>query len=138
MHRLINQLSKKPLSKKQHGFTLLEVMIALLFVAMGIVTVIQVTANHVSNMSELEKRIIASWVASNKIAEIRHEARTSKVKTGGDTDRVKMGGMRWRSRANIEKTEVERVFLLTVEVRDDNNTDRGVYASVTSAVTDRL
>lgn len=130
--------SSARISRNQSGFTLLEVLIALLFVAMGIVTVIEVTSKHVSNVSELEKRIIASWVASNKIAEIRHEARTDKVKTGGKTDRVKMGGMSWRSRAKIEETEVERVFLLTVEVRDDNNKDRGIYASVTTAVTDRL
>jgi len=133
MHRAPTKLANP-----QRGFTLIEVMVALLFVALAITTIIEVTTQHVGNLSELEKRVLASWVASNKIAEIRHDARTEKIKTGGKTDRVKMGGMRWRSRAKVEETEVERVYLLTVEVRDDNNKDRGVYASVTTAVTDRL
>ena len=116
----------------------MEVLIALIFVAMGVVTVIEVTSQHVNNLSELEKRVLAGWVASNKVAEIRHEAKTDKIRTGGKTDRINMGGMRWRTRAKIESTDVERVFLLTVEVRDDNNAERAVYASVTTAVTDTL
>ena len=100
----------------QQGFTLIEVLIALIFVAMGVVTVIEVTGQHVNNLSELE----------------------DKIRTGGKNDRIDMGGIRWRTRAKIEATDVERVFLLTVEVRDDNHVDRAVYASVTTAITDRL
>jgi len=136
MQRQAKQFTRGPQGRQQ-GFTLIEVMIALLFVAMGIVTVIEVTSSHVNNITELEKRILASWVASNKIAEMRHNARTNKVKTGGKNDSVKMGGMSWR-RAEVKETEVERVFLVTVEVRDDKNKDRGIYASVTTALTDRL
>ena len=113
-------------------------MIALVFVSFGIVTVIEVTTQHVKNLSELEKRVLAGWVASNKIAEIRHEAKTDKVRTGNQSDRVEQGGMRWRTKARMEKTDVERVFLLTVEVRDDNDAEHGLYATATTAVTDKF
>jgi len=126
-----------PTRSKSAGFTLIEVMVALIFVSLGIVTIIEVTSQHVNNLSELEKRVLASWVASNKAAEIRHDAKTDRVKSGSDTDRVKMGGMQWRTRAKLEETEVERVYLLKVEVRDDNNSQRGVYANITTAITDR-
>lgn len=129
---------KQSVSQKQSGFTLLEVLVALVFVAFGIVTVIEVTSQHVNNLAELEKRVLASWVASNKVAEIRHDAKTDKVRSGSKNDRIKMGGMRWRTRAKITETDVDRVFLITVEVRDDNNADRAIYSSVTTAVTDRL
>jgi len=122
--------------KQQTGFTLIEVMVALMFVSLGIVTVIEVTSQHVNNLSELEKRVLASWVASNKAAQIRHEAKTDRVRSGSKNDRMKMGGMRWRTRAILNETDVERVFLLTVEVRDDNDADRGIYSSITTAVTD--
>ena len=125
-------------SQKQSGFTLIEVLVALVIVSLGIVSVIQVTSQHVSNISELEKRMLASWVASNHIAEIRHDAKVNKIRGNGKTERYKMGGHQWRSRAKIEETDVERVFLLTVEVSDDSNIDKKVYASMTSAVTDRL
>lgn len=123
---------------KQSGFTLIEVLVALLIVSLGIVSVITVTSQHVSNISELEARMLASWVASNHIAEIRHDAKLNRIKGSGKTERYKLGGRDWRSRARVEETEVERVFLLTVEVSDDSNIEKKVYARMTSAVTDRL
>ncbi|MFT6408473.1 MAG: general secretion pathway protein I [Arenicella sp.] len=125
-------------ANQQSGFTLIEVLVALLIVSLGVGSVIQVTAKHVSNISELEKRMLASWVASNQIAEIRHDAKIDKIRSGGKTERSQLGGHEWRSRIKIEKTDVERVFLLTVEVADDNHADKKVYANMTSAVTDRL
>ncbi len=125
-------------AKKQSGFTLIEVLVALLIVSLGIISVIQVTSQHVSNISELEKRMLASWVASNHIAEIRYDAKVNKIRGNGKTERYTMGGRDWRSKARIEETEVERVFLLTVEVSEDSNLEKTIYASMTSAVTDRL
>ncbi len=124
--------------KSQTGFTLIEVLLALVIVSLGVVSVIQLTARHVNNIGELEKRMLASWVASNHIAEIRHEAKVERVREGGQNERFEMGGHEWRSRARIEETDVERVFLLTVEVSDDSNLEKKVYASMTSAITDRL
>ncbi|MBL4670936.1 MAG: type II secretion system minor pseudopilin GspI [Arenicella sp.] len=125
-------------ASRQSGFTLIEVLVALLIVSLGIVSVIQVTAKHVSNITELERRMLASWVASNYMAEIRHDAKVDKIRSGGKTERVKLGGHEWRLKANIEETEVEKVFLVTIEVADDSNIDKKVYANVTSAVADRL
>lgn len=124
--------------KHQSGFTLIEVLVALLIVSFGVISVIQGTARHVSNISALEKRMLASWVASNHIAEIRHDAKVEKIRSGNKTERVELGGHEWRSKVKIEKTDVERVFLLTVEVADDSNIDKKVFANMTSAVTDRL
>jgi len=131
------RVPKSTLSK-QVGFTLIEVVVALLIVSLGIVSVIQVTSEHVSNISELEKRMLASWVASNHVAEIRYNAKVDRVKSGGKTERYKLGGHDWRSRARVEETDVERVFLLTVEVTSGSSADKKVYASITSAVTDLL
>jgi len=131
------RVPKSTLSK-QVGFTLIEVVVALLIVSLGIVSVIQLTSEHVSNISELEKRMLASWVASNHVAEIRYNAKVDRVKSGGKTERYKLGGHDWRSRARVEETDVERVFLLTVEVTSGSSADKKVYASITSAVTDLL
>jgi len=99
-------------NRRETGFTLLEVLVAILIVSLGVVSIIQVTAQHVNNLVELEKRMMASWVASNHIAEIRYDARTEKLKTGGKTERYKLGGQSWRSRAKVDETEVERVYLV--------------------------
>ncbi len=123
---------------KQRGFTLIEVMVALVFVAMGIATVIQVTTSYVSNITELEKRQLASWVASNHIAQIRFDAETNRVRSGSKTERMKMGGYRWRSKAKIKETEVERVFLVEVAVTDDAGGDKKTYAVYTTAITENF
>jgi len=134
----VRLLIVKYIPRRQTGFTLLEVLVAILIVSLGVVSVIQVAAQHVSNTVELEKRMLASWVASNHIAEIRYDARTEKLKTGGKTERYKLGGQRWRSRAKVEKTDVERVYLVTISVTDDNDQKKRPYASATTAITDRL
>ena len=136
---LANRITlKRSIRSRSRGFTMIEVMVAILVVSLGIVSVIDVTAKHVRNIGELEKRMVASWVASNHVAEIRHDAKIDKISSGSDVERVKMGGQKWRSRARLEKTKVEKVFLLTINVTDDGDPDKKVYASVTTAVTDRL
>lgn len=124
---------------KSAGFTLIEVMVSLVFVAFGLVTVLQVVTTYVGNISELEKRVLASWVASNHISQIRFEAETNKVKSGGDTERVKMGGYRWRSKATLTETDVDRVFLLEVEVTEEGDQlSRQPYVAYTTAVTENF
>lgn len=135
---MIETKSQKSVNRNS-GFTLIEVMVAMVFVAFGLVTVIQVTTSYVGNITELEKRVLASWVASNHIAQIRFESETDRVKSGTKNERVKMGGYRWRSKAKLSETEVERVFLLEVEVFDEE--DRGSkksYAFFTTAVTENF
>lgn len=134
----MNTVNFQKASLRIKGFTLIEVMVAILIVSLGIVSVIDVTSKHVNNISELEKRMVASWVASNHVSEIRHNAKIDKIRSGSDVERVKMGGQKWRSQARLEETDVEKVFLLTITVSDDNDADKKVYASVTTAVSDLL
>lgn len=125
--------------KRHKGFTLIEVMVALMFVAFGLVTVIQVITSYVGNITELEKRVLASWVASNHIAEIRFASETDRIKTGNKTQRIKMGGYQWRSKANIKETDVERVFLVSVEVFDGaERLQKRPYVAFTTAVTENF
>ena len=118
------------------GFTLIEVLVALVVLSLAMVAVIQLTSSHIRTMGELEKRVIASWVASNHLSEIKFASKSEGLKQGSDTERVKMAGRNWRSRARISETEVEKVFLVKVEVSDQAERDRKVYASMTTAMTD--
>lgn len=120
------------------GFTLIEVLIAILIVSLAIVSIIDVTGKHVNNISELEKRMVASWVANNHVAEIRHDAKINKIREGSDVERVTMGGQKWRSRARIEETDVEKVYLVNIKVTSEDDSSDKVYSAITTAVTDRL
>jgi len=118
------------------GFTLLEIIIALAIVAIAVLAIAKAMNQHTHVAGELQKRIVASWVAGNVIAELRHKAKTDKVKIGSSSDIVKMGGHRWRARAAIKETDVEKVYLVTVEVKDENERNAKPFATLTSAIND--
>jgi general secretion pathway protein I len=120
------------------GFTLIEIVVSLAIVSFGVVAIIDAMAKHTQVASELEARVVAGWVASNQVARMRYDAQINKLKIGNSSDTVKMGGFTWRTRANVTETEVEQVFLLTVEVKDAQRRDDPPFASVTTALTDRL
>jgi general secretion pathway protein I len=118
------------------GFTLIEIVIALAIVAVATLAIATAMNQHVNMAAGLEQRLLASWVASNKLAEIRYQAKLEKVKTGTRSETVELGGRRWRTSAKVEKTEVERVFLVTVEVRDEARREDAPFSVLTSAVSD--
>ena len=126
------------ISKKQSGFTLIEIMIALAIVSVGVVAVMTATAKNVDTSSELERRIVGSWVVSNQFSEIRHSSKLESVRPGSNTTTVKMGGYEWRVKSEIEETTLPRVFLVTVEARDKNQRDDLPVASMVSSVSDKL
>lgn len=57
--------------KRQSGFTLLEVLVALAVLAIALAAAIKAVSSHVSNESYLKERSFAHWVAMNKVAELR-------------------------------------------------------------------
>jgi len=120
----------------QSGFTLIEIMIALLIVSVAVVSVMTATAKSVEITAELERRTIASWIISNRIAELRFLARTENVSAGKDSENLKMGGYEWRIRTTIEETDLDRVFLLTVEAHDQNQREEQAVLTMTSSLAD--
>jgi len=126
------------LTRPAKGFTLIEILVSLAIVSFGIVAVIDAMAKHTQVAAELETRVIAGWVASSLVAQMRYDAQINKLKVGNTSDTVKMGGFSWRTRASVTETEVEQVFLLTVEVKEASRRDEPPFAAVTTALTDRL
>jgi len=120
------------------GFTLIEIMIAVLIVSVGVVSVMTAMAKNVEITAELERRTVASWVVSNRISEVLHESKIESVSAGNDSDIIKMGGYEWRVRTRIEATELERVYLLTVEAHDQGQRDDTAVVTMTSSLADKL
>jgi general secretion pathway protein I len=57
--------------KRQRGFTLLEVLIALAVLAIALAALIKGISGHVSNLTYLKERSLAHWVALNALTELR-------------------------------------------------------------------
>lgn len=120
----------------QQGFTLIEIVIALAIVAIGVLAVAEGMNKHTDVAGSLEKRVMASWVAANQIALVSHDAKINRIKEGSSSDVVEMGGHKWRAQSKIQKTEVERVFLLTVTVKDERQRQESAYSTLTTAISD--
>lgn len=83
---------------KQCGFTLLEVMIAITIFAMLATTVSQVASVTVDNQIHLEKKMLAAWIAENKLIEMRFLP-WGDIKKG--TDEVKMSNREWLIKTTV-------------------------------------
>ena len=124
-------------TKKSSGFTLIEIMIAMVIVSVGVVSVMGAVQVNAQIASELDRKLIANWVVSNRFAEIRHDSKLKNVSAGKDSESIKMGGYEWSVRATIEESELDRVFVVTVEAFDKND-DKTPVTSMTSSVADKL
>ena len=98
----------------QRGFTLLEVMIALLVITLGMGAVMSTTSESGWKSSHLRESTIASWVAYNEIALYRasrtwnSQSRRSGVTTMANAD--------WEWSMEISKTDDDKLRRLDVEV----------------------
>ncbi len=128
--------SQEPMRADTAGFTLLEIIIALAIVSVAALAIGGAMNTHIQTAAGLEQRVLAAWVASDKIALLRHDAKIDKIKTGSDSDTIEMGGRKWRTKTKIEKTEVEHVFLVTVTVKDSAQRNRPPFATLTTAISD--
>lgn len=104
-------------SKTQRGMTLLEVLVALVVFAIGCMTVMRTTGQQVRSLSELDKKILASWVADNQLALLAiNGVRPSPLWQQGSEN---MGDRDWLWRYRSLPTTDPQVYAVDIEVTDD-------------------
>ena len=106
------------------GFTLIEVLVALLVFSILGFAVTSRVGDIVNQTFTIERRTVAHWVADNHLARLRIAARTTTevLPTGRTQERVFMGDREWRLEVEVEDTShpwLRRVEVATFEVVDD-------------------
>ena len=101
-------------TKTQHGFTLLEVMVALLIVSLALITLVKGAAEKVNIANDLRDKTFAQWVAINKITEWRTMKTLPKSKSASGTQN--MGTEEWFWFAKFIKTENTNIFKAEINV----------------------
>ena len=113
-----------------HGFTLLEVMIALAVLALAMGAVIKATSDYTSNQSYLRDRTLAMWVARNVL--VQHQIDGEWLSVGERKGTQDMGDQEWRWMMRISQTEEAELRRLDVEVYPVDSDDDDNPVSVLS------
>jgi len=88
------------MSRRTKGFTLIEVLVALAILAIALAAAARASSMSISNSYTLKQRLLANWVAQNRLAE--HTARRDWPEVGTKSGEMKQGGlpMRWEERVS--------------------------------------
>lgn len=98
---------------KHHGFTLLEVMVALAILAMVAVTASQASFAYVNSVERLREKTLAHFVAMNTAADMQMQGVWL---TGSSSKMVEEQGRQWQVYSKAEATLSEDVKRITIEV----------------------
>ncbi len=104
------------------GFTLLEILAALLIVSVGLGALSKVIGSTAVVLQISEERLIGSWVASNHLAELRL-SRVWPAATESD-QQMSMGGRTWYLRQKISTTTDPDLLRIDVDVFSDTDHER--------------
>ena len=106
--------------RRARAFTLVEVLIALVVLAVGILAMVRGASDFAHNASELRQRALARWVAENRLTEITLEP--TWPDTGKEHGSERIGGVEWEWEAEVQKTPNNDIRRATVTVRREDRT----------------
>jgi general secretion pathway protein I len=101
-------------SARQPGFTLLEVLVALMVVAVSLAAIAGEMVQMVDAATTMQNRTYASWIAHNKITEMRLANVVPDVSTS--SGEVDYAGREWAWRAVVSETGVANLYRVDVTV----------------------
>jgi len=114
---------------QQSGFTLLEVLAALIIVSLGMLGVIEAVSQTASNGTYLRDKTLAHWVAMNQLTKTRLEPQPPKIDE--TSDEIEMADRRWRWTMKITQSPVDSVRRIDINVRLADAAKTSSLASVT-------
>ena len=108
--------------RKPRGFTLLEVLVALVIVGLGLMAVFSQLNQTLITATMLRERTLAHWVAMDRIAELRLAGELPEV--GETSDEVEMAGVEWTYVMTFSEVGIDNFRRVDVTVSFADTPDR--------------
>lgn len=102
------------ISRRSDGFTLIEVLVALVIATLALGGVLAAVSQMADSGLTMRERTYASWIGQNKITELRLANVIPEVSESNGE--VEFGGQEWAWTANISETGVENLFRVDVDI----------------------
>jgi len=117
------------MNQKPQGFTLLEVLVALAIFAISALVIMEQSTRSVHQLTRLEEKTLALWVAENSLAEVRLDQPWPN--TGNNEFVVNSANREWRVEQLIENTSNENLRKIVVNVFREEHKNSSTNAVVT-------
>ena len=103
--------------KKNNGFTLIEVLVALVIVGIALPAMVFRVQSILEHTSYIEEKTYAYWIAQNKMQElVLLKNLQNVVPKAKQNDAIEYAGRTWYWKVDAQKTPVEKMYRLTVSV----------------------
>ena len=121
------------------GFTLIEVLIALVIVALGMSALLETLGSAADTSTWLRDKTFAQWIALNQLETLRL---SGKLPADGTTDgELDYAGRHWRWRQEVSDFGLPGVFRIDVKVEPADTSsvdDKGWMTTITGGMGDAV
>lgn len=99
---------------QQRGFTLIEVLVALMVFGLIATAASQVGSQYIGSYERVRDLTLASWIASNRMNELRLQENFPSVSE--DSEEQEYAGRRWRVVTKVSETDEPTMRRIEVDI----------------------